>query len=156
VDLKELDARAAERFAQADANGDGNVSQDEFKAALPPDRRRARADASDPASEPGHGRRWGKFRPEESAEQDAAVFAALDTNGNGQIERDEFSLSKVHDEVRSERQKAAFAHLDKNGDGLLTREEMSAPGDRLRALDADQDGTVTRDEARAYRRGHHP
>ncbi len=155
LDLKEFDARAAERFARADTNGDGNVSQDEFEAALPPDRHRDGANESDPPSEPGHGRPWGKVKPEEIAEQEAAVFAALDTNGNGQIERDEFSLRKVHEEVRSNRQKAAFTHLDKNSDGILTKEEMSVPGDRLRALDTDQDGTVTRAEARAYRRANH-
>ncbi len=155
LDLKEFDARAAERFARADTNGDGNVSQDEFEAALPPDRHRDGANESDPPSEPGHGRPWGKVKPGEIAEQEAAVFAALDTNGNGQIERDEFSLRKVHEEVRSNRQKAAFTHLDKNSDGILTKAEMSVPGDRLRALDTDQDGTVTRAEARAYRRANH-
>jgi Ca2+-binding EF-hand superfamily protein len=45
-----------------------------------------------------------------------------------------------------------FSRLDKNADGALTRDEMAAPAERLRALDTDQDGTVTRAEARAYRR----
>ena len=152
LDLKEFDARAAERFARADTNGDGNVSQDEFAAALPPDRHRDGANESDPPSEPGHGRPWGKLKPEEIAEQETAVFAALDRNGDGQIERDEFSLGKVHEELRKERQRAMFSRLDKNVDGALTRDEMAAPAERLRTLDTDQDGTVTRAEARAYRR----
>jgi Ca2+-binding EF-hand superfamily protein len=152
VDLKDLEARSAERFARADTNGDGGVSLDEFAAALPPDRHRDGANESDPPSEPGHGRPWGKLKPEEIAEQETAVFAALDRNGDGQIERDEFSLGKVHEELRKERQRAMFSRLDKNVDGALTRDEMAAPAERLRTLDTDQDGTVTRAEARAYRR----
>jgi Ca2+-binding EF-hand superfamily protein len=152
VDLKDLEARSAERFARADTNRDGGVSLDEFAAALPPDRHRDGANESDPPSEPGHGRPWGKLKPEEIAEQETAVFAALDRNGDGQIERDEFSLGKVHEELRKERQRAMFSRLDKNVDGALTRDEMAAPAERLRTLDTDQDGTVTRAEARAYRR----
>lgn len=152
VDLKELEARSAERFARADTNGDGGVSLDEFAAALPPDRHRDGANESDPPRERGSRHSWASFKPSVGPEQDAAVFAALDRNGDGQIGRDEFSVRQVHDELRKERQKAMFSHLDKNADGALTRDEMAAPAERLRALDTDQDGTVTRAEARAYRR----
>lgn len=153
LDLKDLEARSAERFARADTNGDGGVSLDEFAAALPPDRHHDEAAAeSDPPPEHGPRHPWGKFKPSVGPEQDAAVFAALDSNGDGRIGRDEFSLRKVHEELRKERQKAVFSRLDKNADGVLTRDEMAAPAERLRALDTDQDGTVTRAEARAHRR----
>lgn len=152
LDLKEMESRAAERFARADTNGDGSVSQAEFEAAAPPGRHRDAVGDEGQEFEPGAGRRGGQFPAGPIATQEAAVFAALDNNGNGQIERDEFSLRKVHEAVRIERQKAVFTRLDKNGDGMLSQEEMLAPGARLRALDTDQDGTVTRAEARAYRR----
>ena len=51
--------------------------------------------------------------------------------------------------------RALFKHLDKDQDALLTPEEMPDPAERLRQVDADNDGVVTRAEmhaARALRR----
>jgi Ca2+-binding EF-hand superfamily protein len=44
-----------------------------------------------------------------------------------------------------------FDRLDRNGDGVLSADELPDPIARLEAMDADGDGTVTAEEARAFR-----
>lgn len=78
---------------------------------------------------------------------------ALDTNGDGMIDRQEAAASP--------RLAARFDHLDANKDGRLSREERPrgerrghrghGPGraDGRATLDADKDGRVSREEAKA-------
>lgn len=71
---------------------------------------------------------------------DAAFrFNAMDTNGDGQITRQEWRGSR-----------ALFDALDANGDGVLTRAEALGrqvdARDEFRSMDANDDGQITRDE----------
>lgn len=105
-------------------------------------------------------------------------FAALDTNGDGVITREEadagsaarrqaidangdgeISFEEMAAQVRSRREERArerFAELDANGDGRVTVDELPDRGARMfDLLDADDDGRVTREEieqAREHRR----
>ena len=72
----------------------------------------------------------------------AAMFAAFDLNGDGQVTREEV------DQFRADR----FAELDGNGDGFVTEAEFLAnaearvaerAGERFGDLDTDGDGTVS-------------
>jgi hypothetical protein len=82
-------------------------------------------------------------------ENDPEIFRRLDTDGDGKLAENEFGMQKVHEAMRAMMQDSMFTRFDKDADGALTRQEMPDPVARLRAMDADGDGTVTRDEARA-------
>jgi len=79
------------------------------------------------------------------------TFEALDTDGNGEITRDELSA----------RGKDKLAKADANGDGQLTREEVVAAarshaeeraGKMFSKLDANADGVLSSDEMPKARR----
>jgi Ca2+-binding EF-hand superfamily protein len=79
-----------------------------------------------------------------------SVFKALDTDQNGMLSRTEFSREKVKTARGNAIRKAIFAELDANHDGALSADELPSPVEHLRALDADGDGKVTREERRAH------
>jgi Ca2+-binding EF-hand superfamily protein len=56
----------------------------------------------------------------------AAVFAALDLDDDGQIDAQEYAAFLKPMGVSSAEAQTAFAHLDRNGDGFLSREEAAA------------------------------
>ncbi|KAJ55327.1 hypothetical protein ACMU_11570 [Actibacterium mucosum KCTC 23349] len=98
----EFEAKAAERFAEVDANGDGLLSPEEMAEASP---------------------RKGKFREggrEGVSDDRRAEFAARmverkDTNGDGLLSVEEIAARED-----------VFARLDTNGDGALSLEEFEA------------------------------
>lgn len=76
----------------------------------------------------------------------AGLFAALDLNGDGAIEKREF-LSNAEGAGVGQRA-ALFARLDKNRDGRLARDEFAVTSRLLAALDSNQDRRVTPNEIR--------
>ena len=174
IDLSELQATEEKRFAAADADGDGLVSAEEFASVdlrqfaagirIQGDRvaRQGRA-AGD--GRRGSGRDAVRQRMEqrraaiderlaehEQRRQEARTrdFETADSDGDGQLSPGEFSDMPAT--VRATRQREMFARLDENDDGVLTREEFPSMVARLKTLDADGDGTVTRDEMRTGRK----
>ncbi len=143
IDLNELKAEAQERFAAADADGDGSVSGSEFEAAdVTPQPRFARQDRGGPRPFRGAGR----------GDNRAEVFVEADTDDDEQLSKAEFEA--VPDAVRRLAKRRLFNRFDENDDESLSSDEFSPRYNRLAALDANSDGQVTRDEMpRRYRPG---
>lgn len=173
IDLSELQTAEEQRFATVDTDGDGLVSVEEFTAIdlrqlsagmrTPGDRgdRRGRA-AGDGRRGPDHEairQRLEQRQAEldkriaerEQRRQEARTrdFQIGDADGDGQLSAEEYG--DMPNAVEATRQRQMFARLDQNADGVLTPEEFPSVVGRLRTLDADGDGLVTRDEMRAGR-----
>ncbi len=97
ISQAEFDTPEANRFLDADANGDGAVTLDEMRA------HRAVMQAEMMAK---HAERQQKME----ARMDE-MFVTMDTNGDGAVTMDE-----AH--------QAAFARMDQDGDGYLSKREM--------------------------------
>ena len=157
IDLGEVRAADEKRFAAADADGDGLVSEAEFAAMGTEDMVRiARGGGRGDARRPGAGLRPGQRdamraradarKEKRHADQAAREFEAADADGDGQISTREYE--GIDQARRAARQTQLFARLDADGDGMLTRAEFPSVATRLETLDADGDGKVTPDEIR--------
>ena len=173
IDLSEIQTAEEQRFATVDTDGDGLVSVEEFAAIdlrqlsaglrMPGDRGDRRGRAA------GDGRRGPdreamrqrleqrqaeldkRIAEREQRRQEARTrdFQIGDADGDGQLSAEEYGDMPAA--VEATRQRQTFARLDQNADGVLTPEEFPSVVGRLRTLDADGDGLVTRDEMRAGR-----
>jgi len=138
---------AARLFPQVDKDGDGSISEDEYRNVFGVDlaefKKRAR-------------KKWGT--PEES-------FKAMDANGDGEISPDEFVEACKQLNIPPERAEILFDELDADSSGGITPEEWEAsmglskqdlqrtiidklgkPSDAFKKLDADGDGKITAKE----------
>jgi Ca2+-binding EF-hand superfamily protein len=143
--------RAREQIQQADANGDGRVSLDEFVAAAGAHfaaidvRHKGAVEAADIASSPA--------ALERIDHRAARMVARLDVAGAGYVTQDEFVAAA----------QKRFARLDRNDDGRLAPDELVGRGhhrhgkpaagrasgaaqQRLERLDTNHDGVVSADE----------
>jgi hypothetical protein len=139
VSVAQAEARAEARFVELDANRDGELSPAELNAA--PLWHRA-------ATLPG------PRQPRWAGAADAELFARLDENDDGALSPDEFGRRELRDAGRALARERLFQRLDADASGGLDRAELPDVAGRLRALDADGDGLVTREEARAGRSHH--
>lgn len=168
IDLSELKAIEEKRFAAADADGDGLVTEEEFANVDPrqvfagvraPDARnrdgRRRDRGADGRPEPdgeAMRERMAQRRAEaEARRQEARTrdFATADADGDGQLSADEYG--DMPERLKATRQSEMFNRLDADGDGVLTPGEFPSAVGRLTALDTDGDGLVTRSEMRVLR-----
>jgi Ca2+-binding EF-hand superfamily protein len=111
--------RGAERFKQADTNGDGMISRDEAKA-LPRilkhfDEIDANHDGQITADEL---RAFHQAHRGEHGKDHGAFFKKLDTDGDGRISRAEAQAAP--------RLAERFDAIDANKDGYITKEELQA------------------------------
>jgi EF-hand domain pair/EF hand len=127
-----LPATAADRFAAADADGNGALSRAEMQRALPRlapefdviDRNR---DGSVSREELTAHLQTGKSRNQVATTDGFAEhFRRADTDGDG-------SLSRSECERNLPRLAMKFDRIDRDGDGRLTREELKAWFDGRRA-----------------------
>jgi Ca2+-binding EF-hand superfamily protein len=153
VSLRDLFGPLRMRFAEVDQNGDGKISKDEYRGGEP---LFARIDAD------GDGLitkdEAAKFQPPQAADAGARMIAdrilKMDRDGDGKVSRDGFAGIPAN-----------FARWDSNKDGFITLEEAArmaqevasrggaaagqgAMADRLKAMDRDGDGKISKDEFR--------
>lgn len=140
ISAEEMQARRAEAFSAADANGDGRIDIEEFESFQPPRAHRP---------PPPHGGRPAPMGPhgESPAEWDAEIFAALDANGDGVLTVEEFSTAKERSIRRKMRKDAAFEQMDSNESGYLEPDEF--PPSRMGKLDTNGDGQNSPSEMRS-------
>ncbi|GAA2811162.1 EF-hand domain-containing protein [Crossiella cryophila] len=93
----------------ADADGDGQVSREEFITAT----------EAGLAGNP-------EYLDEAYAKLAETVFEALDRNGDGEISRDEYIALYLSAEVSAEIAATAFERIDQNGDGVIDYAEFRA------------------------------
>ena len=168
IDLTELKATEEKRFAAADADGDGLVTEEEFANVDPRqifagirspevrgrDGRRRGPGAGEragPDKEAVRERRQQRRAEAEARRQEARArdFATADADGDGQLSADEYG--DMPETLKATRQRVTFQRLDADEDGVLTPGEFPSLADRLSALDTDGDGLVTRNEMRVTR-----
>lgn len=130
-------ARADQRFARLDADGDGRVTAAELRQI-----RAARAGQ----------------RQERRSERQARMFDRLDTNRDGHISREEFSQRRAA-RGNAEGRRGQMRAMDQRGerfvqrmlgdDGVMTRDEFRGRAlERFARVDQNRDGVVTAQERR--------
>ena len=168
IDLSELRATEEKRFAAADADGDGLVTEEEFADVDPgqifagvrqpnPRNRDGRRRGPGADGRPGADGEAMRERMQqrraraEARRQEARArdFATADADGDGQLSPDEYGDMPAT--LKATRQSEMFKRLDADGDGVLTPGEFPSVAGRLAALDTDGDGLVTRSEMRVAR-----
>jgi Ca2+-binding EF-hand superfamily protein len=147
VDLTEFLAGHDKRFGDMDANADGFVTQDEIKSAFAKFHER-------------HGDRFfdrldtdkdGKISSAESVAMEAKHFQDMDADGDGFVTKDEAQAAmekrghKPHGDGS-----AFFDKADTDKDGKISKAESEANQQRrFQQMDANVDGFVTQEEAKA-------
>lgn len=142
--IAEVEASVERRFVQADADGDGLITAEEFDGA-----------EMHPPGPRGHmGRRFHRDGARHSLATDdieAKVFAEMDSDGNGALSPDEFSEQNRRAARVALMKQQMFSTIDQNDDGVITRDEFDTRTRRLMEMDTDGNGEVSRDELRGSR-----
>ncbi len=145
IAIAEIEAEIEQRFVQADTDGDGLITAEEFDGAeihrRGPRGRMGRRFHSDAA-------RHSSF----SDDMEARVFAEMDSDGDGALSPDEFSERNRRAARVALMKQQMFSTLDANDDGVITLDEFDNRTRRLMEMDTDGDGEVSRDELRGSHR----
>lgn len=146
--------RSESNMDSVDADGNSAVSREEYMQAARRAHREA-AQAQQPDGEPVLVFRRFIFVPVASADADMRgmsrgeasrraeqQFGSLDSDGNDELSRSEWSQRAATISDQSERITASFGELDSDGDGALSQEEYGRALDQ-QGDDQNQDGSQT-------------
>jgi len=147
ISTADIEAKRTAVFTEVDSNGDGLVEFAEFEQFVPM-RGHASSGFHRPPLPAGREHPMA-LTPEQREAFGAEVFTTLDDNGDGMLSAAEFSLEEQRQVMQQLRKRERFDQLDASVDGMLDPSEF--PPDRLSGLDADQDGEITREEAKNLR-----
>lgn len=147
LNLGELEARSLEHFARFDDNNDGLITAAEFAANAKQHFKGKRHRKG------GKHHKWPRHSEADRSAIKSELFALLDTDKNGELSDSEFARSRevrktMHQQKRIEHQ---FAKLDANNDAQLTLAEFQHRLEKMRALDIDANGLISKEEMRAGR-----
>lgn len=152
-----MDARArmpvSPVFSEADANGDGAVTQDELRNFVTAQFEQMDADGDERVSEDA----FVDYVAEQRQARVQQRFEQLDQNGDGALSPEEFRAARERAGVmrgrdREEIGERLFRRLDANDDQALQPIEVTSFANRLFArADANADGRVTQAELRDRR-----
>lgn len=132
-----------------DANGDGQISKDEFGQRH---QRRARADRPDNDKQEWRERRGGWWHGRMRERSMTRAFDRIDLNSNGVLEANEIETAVKQRVTR--RGNRMVRRYDQDGDGRVTREEFEKPArDRFAMRDIDRDGRITEEDLPPMMRG---
>lgn len=156
----EFDAGRVSEFARLDADNNGQLTREEMRAghgARGEGGHRGRGGRRGPDGEQhlanADANNDGNITREEFLARPTAMFGRLDANHDGVIsatERPQRQDRQARDGER--RQRGDRPNPDTNGDGSFSRAEFTAMGAGMfERLDANSDGRVTQEEARAMR-----
>ena len=148
IDLAEIQAvrpdYTVEKFNAADANRDGQLSDDEWRSGHGKRRRYGNVDAD----------KDGNYTLEElrAAHPDLTQerYASFDSNGDGKVSQDEVKVS-----VSAK----LFENMDTDGDGGISHSEIqtvrsSVTPEKVKRMDTDGNGLLSKDELRSAHRKH--
>ena len=153
ISIADAEAHTNTKFTGADSNMDGLLSSDEFaQLRLERPGAKSRGPVEKRNGKPG---KRGPMKRQRAAEQKQIraaaakeMFKLLDTNTDGVIDADEYTQVNNRKLKRQAHKQAAFAQLDVNKDGFLAPNELPSPVHRLKQLDTNGDGQVSKREMR--------
>jgi len=154
LDLAELEARSIERFSTIDSNSDGLLSADEFATNTPQHWRGKRHHKGGKHHRSGPHKKSSHHNRGDREAVQSEIFAQLDTDKNGELSDAEFARQReVRKALRHEKFiERRFTTLDANNDAQISLAEFQQRLEKVRALDADANGSISREELRAHRR----
>lgn len=149
VTLDEFNEAASARFKRMDSDGNGKVSQDEFRDYVKSRRIEHKADKLKRIDTNGDGKVTEDEYIAYSADKAKRKFSRMDKNKDGDLSAEEMKNCKHHKRFGSKR---IYHKLDGNNDGQITKEESyKAWSDWFTRIDANGDKVVSTDEVKAYR-----
>ena len=140
---EKMKQRVEEVFKEADKDGDGKLTLDEFKSIKPPRGPKPPLPPNKPVP-PGRGPGPEGQRP--MGQKVMELLKEADTNNDGKVSLEELKAVRPH--ITEER----FKRMDTNNDGFITKEDVRDWAEHARAkfkqADTDNDGKLSREEVK--------